>query len=82
MSKLRQTAKVGEVLGVLDHLGYKLERHEGTSHRHYSKPGMIWHVTVPVHGRMSEDLAGATFRSILRQMGISREEFFRILAES
>lgn len=73
---MARTAKPSQVYRVLRRLGYRFVRQTG-SHQHWEKPGQVWHVTVPDHG--NRDLHSGTFRSILRQMGVSTDRFFGLL---
>ena len=63
--------KVREAIRMLRADGWMLVRTRG-SHRHYrhpEKPG-----TVTVAGKLSRDLAPGTWRSILKQAGLTKEE--------
>ena len=59
--------KVREAIGTIQRDGWQLVRTKG-SHRHYRhsvKPG-----TVTIAGKLSKDLAPATWNSILKQAGL------------
>ena len=59
-----------EVQRALDKLGFKLKRQKG-SEAIYIHPDGRW-TTVPVHSR---ELKSGTYRAILKQIGLSEEEF-------
>ena len=63
-----------DVVTVLRRLGYRLDRQTG-SHARFVKEGSAG-VTVPIH---SGDLAPTTFRSILRDMGVTHSTFEQLL---
>jgi predicted RNA binding protein YcfA (HicA-like mRNA interferase family) len=63
------------VTRVLEKLGYELYRTKG-SHAVYVKSGALMHVTVPMNRK---GIPVGTISSIIRQIGISREEFLEIL---
>ena len=73
MPKLRP-ARPEEVERVLRQLGFVLIRQSG-SHAIYRHPDGRW-TTVPVHG--GKDVARGTLRSIIRDVGITVEEFERL----
>jgi predicted RNA binding protein YcfA (HicA-like mRNA interferase family) len=60
---------------VLLNLGYEHHRTKG-SHRVYVKSGQLMHVTVP----MNRNIPVGTLNSIIRQIGISREQFLEYLS--
>jgi len=70
MSKLRP-AKPMEVMRVLEKKGFKLVRQSG-SHAVYRHPDGRW-TTVPIHP--GKDVAKGTLRKILKDAGITVEEF-------
>lgn len=55
---------------ILNRLGFEHTRTKG-SHRVYVKSGKLMHVTLP----MNPAIPVGTLQSIIRQMGISREDF-------
>ena len=55
-------------------IGFKHHRTKG-SHRIYVKAGRLMHVTVPAH----REIPVGTLHSIIRQTGLSREEFLSLL---
>ncbi len=59
---------------ILSHLGFEHHRTKG-SNRVYVKSGRLMHVTLP----MNRSIPVGTLQSIIRQMGISREEFLAFL---
>ena len=65
-----------EVLRALQRGGYELTHVRG-SHHYLRKSGLTGLVVVPVHG--NQTLPAGTFRAILRQAGLSGEEFRRLL---
>jgi len=70
MSKLRQ-AKPQEVQRILEKLGFQRIRQSG-SHAVYRHPDGRW-VTVPLHP--GKDVAKGTLRKIIKDLGITVEEF-------
>lgn len=64
-----------ETVKVLEKLGYRHVRTEG-SHHQFVKPGVPV-VSVPFRSR--GELASGTFRNILRAAGVSPREFWRLL---
>lgn len=64
-----------EVLHVLQRAGYELIHVRG-SHHYLRKPGVSGLVVVPVHGGGA--LPSGTFRSILRQARLTRDEFIAL----
>lgn len=73
MSKLRP-AKPEEVVRVLERLGFQRIRQSG-SHAVFRHPDGRW-TTVPIHpGR---DVARGTLHKILRDAGVTQEEFERL----
>lgn len=73
MSKLRP-AKPEEVMRVLERLGFLRVRQSG-SHAVFRHPDGRW-TTAPVHpGR---DVAKGVLRKILRDAGVTQEEFERL----
>lgn len=73
MSKLRP-AKPEEVIRVLERLGFVRIRQSG-SHAVFRHPDGRW-TTVPVHP--GKDVAKGTLHKILRDSGITGEEFERL----
>lgn len=73
MSKLRP-AKPAEVMRVLEKKGFCLIRQSG-SHAIYRHPDSRW-TTVPIHS--GKDVAKGTLRKILKDVGITVEEFERM----
>lgn len=63
--------KVREAIRMVRADGWMLVRTRG-SHRHYRHPGKPG--TVTIAGGMSKDLAPGTWRSILKQAGLTEEE--------
>ncbi|MBI4234387.1 MAG: type II toxin-antitoxin system HicA family toxin [Chloroflexi bacterium] len=64
-----------EVVRVLERVGFARRRQTG-SHAVLVKSGLRRPVTVPMH---TDDLPPGTLRAIIRQAGLSREEFVRLL---
>jgi predicted RNA binding protein YcfA (HicA-like mRNA interferase family) len=56
--------------------GFELARQEG-SHRSYTKPGILRPVVIPTYDEISVSIISNN----LKTAGISREEYFRLLAE-
>ena len=78
MSRL-PALKAREVVRALEKAGYEVDRVTGSHYilRHPGKPGR--RVTVPYHG--NRDIKRAVLRSIIREAGLSVEEFLRLLRE-
>ena len=68
-----------DVLRVLQRSGYDLTHVRG-SHHYLRKTGLAGLVVVPVHGNRT--LPDGTFRSILRQAGLTQDEFETLLRDS
>ena len=67
-----------EILSLLTKIGFEVKRQKG-SHvtlykRNNEEKGL--YVTIPIHG--NKELLPKTFASILRQAGLSREEFLKL----
>jgi predicted RNA binding protein YcfA (HicA-like mRNA interferase family) len=77
LSTWPEPANAAEIEKVLKRLGWVKQKGISGSHRSFKKAGHTYRVVVPDHG--SSRLAIGTFRSVLRQAGISREEFFDAL---
>ncbi|PKL76027.1 MAG: hypothetical protein CVV27_12405 [Candidatus Melainabacteria bacterium HGW-Melainabacteria-1] len=75
MTAKRRPATGKDVQRVLAQLGFELTGQKG-SHAQYKKPGS-GKVTLACKG----EIKPGTFRSILSQMEISEDEFFRLLGE-
>ncbi|MGH7409890.1 MAG: type II toxin-antitoxin system HicA family toxin [Candidatus Methylomirabilis sp.] len=56
--------------------GFRFARQEG-SHRAYTKPGIPRPVVIPAY----DEVSVAIIRHNLKTAGISREEYFRLLAK-
>jgi len=65
-----------EVIRSLQRGGYILTHVRG-SHHYLRKPGASGLVVVPIHG--ARDLPSGTIRSILRQAGLTVEEFLALV---
>lgn len=78
MSTLPESATAAEIDRVLRRQGWEKQKSKSGSHRSYKKAGKVYRVVVPDHG--SQRLAVGTFHSVLKQAGLSRDEFFRILS--
>jgi predicted RNA binding protein YcfA (HicA-like mRNA interferase family) len=61
-----------EVIGALQRLGFSKDRQKG-AHVVMTRPGHPNCVTVPVHG--AKNLKKGTLRAIIRDAGVSVEEF-------
>jgi len=68
-----------EVIAALQRGGFQLSHIRG-SHHYLRKPETPGLVVVPIHG--GKDLPVGTLRSILRQAGLSVDEFVRLLEET
>ena len=73
MSKVRP-AKPPEIMRVLEKVGFRLVRQSG-SHAIYRHPDGRW-TTVPVHP--GKDVAKGVLRKILKDAGLTIEEFERL----
>ena len=65
-----------KAIRVLERGGFVIDHQDG-SHVTMWHPGTRRHATVPVHG--SADLPPGTLRSVLRQAGLTVDEFRRLL---
>lgn len=76
MSPRLPALKPREVIRALERAGFYLHHSTGSHHyfKHADKPGTI--VTVAVHAR---DLKRKTLASIIKQAGMTREEFLGFL---
>jgi predicted RNA binding protein YcfA (HicA-like mRNA interferase family) len=79
MSTSPESANASEIDKVLRRQGWEKQKSKSGSHRSYKKAGEVYRVVVPDHG--GQLLAVGTFHSVLKQAGLRREEFFRILSE-
>ncbi len=68
--------KPREVVRALQRAGYIIHETTG-SHVHLKHPVRPGRVTIPYHGRF--DLPKHIVKSIVRQAGLTNEEFFRLL---
>ncbi len=66
--------KPREVLSKLQHAGFEIERHKGTSHYFLRHPNGR-QTMVAMH---SKDVPEGTFRAILKQAGLTLEEFKKL----
>ncbi len=64
-----------DILKVLKKLGWH-EANQVGSHKQFKHNSIKGRVTVPVP---KKDIAAKTFKSILKQMGITKEEFIKCL---
>jgi len=67
-------AKPGDVIKILEKLGFKRIRQSG-SHAVFYHPDGRW-TTVPIH--KGKDVAKGTLHKILKDVGLSYEEFKKI----
>ncbi len=67
------TLKPHEVVRILERFGYRFHRQKG-SHLIMIKDGSVCQPVVPMH---SKELKKGTLRSIIRQAGLTPEEFFQ-----
>jgi len=65
--------KAREIIKVLEKIGFSIVRSKG-SHQQMKKGNLL--VTVPVHNR---DIPLSILKSIIRQSGLSAEEFIELL---
>lgn len=65
-----------DVVKVLTKLGFKLDRQKG-SHAVYYHPDAKTRAVVPIHGKKT--IKPKTLQGILRDIGMSPEEFLRLL---
>jgi len=69
------TVTARQLIRVLERHGWELHRSRG-SHHHFVHPDRAVIITVPVHAK---DLKRGLVAGILKDAGISREEFLRTL---
>ena len=55
--------------------GFTLARHKGTSHRHYTKNGILRPIVIPIY----PEIDSLIIKNNMRTAGISRAEYFRLL---
>jgi predicted RNA binding protein YcfA (HicA-like mRNA interferase family) len=65
-----------EAIAAFEKAGFSVRRVKG-SHHIMSKPGYRYILTVPVHG--SRALATGTLLSLIKDAGLSREEFYTLV---
>ena len=70
------SVKPKEIIKLLNRLGYIEVRQTG-SHKHFRKPGIPGIVTVAFHNK---DIKQNTLRSIIRQAGLTVEEFLKLIS--
>lgn len=75
MSERLPAVSPKQLIRVLEHEGWRLQRTRG-SHHYFVHPDRAQLITVPVHPR---DLKRGLLSGILKDAGISREEFLRLL---
>jgi len=78
MSPKLANLKPREVLRALERGGFTIVETTG-SHVHLKHPRKPERITVPYHGRF--DLPKHIVKSIIRQAGLTNEEFFRLLSK-
>ena len=66
--------KPREVLAKLQRAGFEVERHKGTSH-HFLRHADGRQTMVAMH---TKDVPDGTFRAILKQAGLTLEEFRKL----
>ena len=64
--------KAKDFIRILERLGFCLDRQKG-SHAIYNHPDGRW-VIVPIHS--GKDLKPGTFSGMLKDIGLTKEEFF------
>jgi predicted RNA binding protein YcfA (HicA-like mRNA interferase family) len=69
------TVTARELAQALQRAGFELSHQRG-SHRHFHHPGLKRFVTVPMH---SGDLKRPLLKAILKQAGLSEDEFRKFL---
>lgn len=62
---------------IIKRLGFVFDRHQGTSHRVYVKPGHRRPFPVPAKKQVSKGI----ILNLIRESGISRDEYFHLLEE-
>lgn len=67
--------KPKDVIRILNQIGYNEIRQTG-SHQHFKKTGNFGIVTVSYHNK---DIKQNTLRSIIRQTGLTIEEFIKLI---
>lgn len=68
-------AVTGEVINVLEKLGFQVMRQKGSHVRMQHEDGRV--VTIPVHS--GKNIGRGLLRKILRDVEITREEFIELL---
>jgi predicted RNA binding protein YcfA (HicA-like mRNA interferase family) len=66
--------KPKEVIAALEKVGFELRRQTG-SHAIMYKPGVRYPVSIPQHPK---DLPKGTLRAIIREAGLTRDEFLKL----
>jgi predicted RNA binding protein YcfA (HicA-like mRNA interferase family) len=67
--------KPGEVITALEKAGFELRRQTG-NHMIMYKPGIRRPISIPQHPK---DLPKGTLRAIIREAGLTRSEFLKLL---
>jgi predicted RNA binding protein YcfA (HicA-like mRNA interferase family) len=75
VSQRLPTVRPRQLIRVLERNGWRLARSKG-SHHHFTHPENPSIISVPVHAR---DMKRGTIADILKDAGISHEEFLRLL---
>ncbi|MGI8441055.1 MAG: type II toxin-antitoxin system HicA family toxin [Thermoleophilaceae bacterium] len=75
MSERLPTVRPRQLIRVLEQKGWRLQRTKG-SHHHFVHPDNPKIASVPVHAK---DLKRGLLSGLLKDTGISREEFLRLL---
>jgi len=68
--------KAKECLRALERAGFYIHHSTGSHARLFHRTKPVLRVTVPIHGR---DLPMGTLKNILRQAGLSVDEFVKLL---
>ncbi len=69
----------GQAIKVFAKDGFELVRVSKSSHHVLKKPGHVYHLSVPVHGKKT--LKAGTLRSLIRAAGITVDRFIELMNE-
>lgn len=75
MSKL-PTITGRDAVRAFERAGFVMDRVRG-SHHILKKPGIVYHLSVPVHGKRT--IARGTLRRLIKISGLTEDEFIRLL---
>lgn len=70
---MKRVFKVREIIQILTHAGWFLDRQNGTSHRQFKHPAI--RRTITVDGKLSEDVSMNNLKSMEKQSGLKFKDF-------